>query len=190
MTLELSMLKWEFWLKLLRFLSKVRFLFQHPSQHAMIPMSNEQLDLTNTLNAAGQPSQSAVNTGDHCPKHGKNDHDGNGGANTKESPTQTTSISHHGVEAASSGGPHSILAPSMQNPAEAGNAKNTKNGKKQDPKEIMKKRRERAICIDRVSRVIFPSTFILLNIIYWLVFSEILDAIKYSVGGDEDKGHK
>ena len=171
-------------------LSKVRFLFQHPSQHAMIPMSNEQLDLTNTLNAAGQPSQSAVNTGDHCPKHGKNDHDGNGGANTKESPTQTTSISHHGVEATSSGGPHSILAPSMQNPAEAGNAKNTKNGKKQDPKEIMKKRRERAICIDRVSRVIFPSTFILLNIIYWLVFSEILDAIKYSVGGDEDKGHK
>ena len=64
------------------------------------------------------------------------------------------------------------------------------NSKKQDPKEIMKKRRERAICIDRVSRVIFPSTFILLNIIYWLIFSEILNAIKYSVGGDEDKGHK
>ncbi|TRY70306.1 hypothetical protein TCAL_06643 [Tigriopus californicus] len=50
---------------------------------------------------------------------------------------------------------------------------------KKDPKEIMKKRREQAICIDRVSRVIFPSTFILLNIIYWLVFSEILKAIKY-----------
>ena len=64
------------------------------------------------------------------------------------------------------------------------------NSKKQDPKEIMKKRRERAICIDRVSRVIFPSTFILLNIIYWLIFSEILNAIKYSVGAEEDKGHK
>ena len=56
---------------------------------------------------------------------------------------------------------------------------NKKDGDKSkaDPKEIMKKRRERAICIDRVSRVIFPSTFILLNIIYWLMFSEILDAI-------------
>ena len=67
-----------------------------------------------------------------------------------------------------------------------------KPNKKNDPKEIMKKRRERAICIDRVSRVIFPSTFILLNIIYWLVFSEILEAIQYTTGinmgalGDED----
>ena len=53
-----------------------------------------------------------------------------------------------------------------------------KKTQKKEPKEIMKKRREKAICIDRVSRVIFPSTFILLNIIYWLVFSEILKAIK------------
>ena len=30
---------------------------------------------------------------------------------------------------------------------------------------------------DRVSRVLFPSTFILLNIIYWLVFSDILDSL-------------
>ncbi len=54
----------------------------------------------------------------------------------------------------------------------------------------MKKRRERAICIDRVSRVIFPSTFILLNIIYWLVFSEIMAAIKSSTlgGGGPDLG--
>lgn len=51
---------------------------------------------------------------------------------------------------------------------------------KKDPKEIMKKRRERAICIDQVSRVIFPSTFIILNIIYWLVFSEFMAAIKSS----------
>jgi len=46
-----------------------------------------------------------------------------------------------------------------------------------DAKEIMKKRRERAICIDRVSRVLFPSTFVLLNIIYWLVFSDILASV-------------
>lgn len=51
-----------------------------------------------------------------------------------------------------------------------------------DSKEIMKKRRERAICIDRVSRVLFPSTFVLLNIIYWLVFSDILE----SLHGDSD----
>lgn len=54
---------------------------------------------------------------------------------------------------------------------------------KKEPKEVMKKRRERAICIDRVSRVIFPSTFILLNIIYWLVFSEFMAAIKSSTMG-------
>jgi len=46
-----------------------------------------------------------------------------------------------------------------------------------DAKEIMKKRRERAICIDRVSRVLFPSTFVLLNIIYWLVFSDIIASL-------------
>ena len=66
--------------------------------------------------------------------------------------------------------------------AEPGSALKRKASKKNDPKEIMKKRRERAICIDRVSRVIFPSTFILLNIIYWLVFSEILEAIMYTTG--------
>ena len=33
---------------------------------------------------------------------------------------------------------------------------------------------------DRVSRVLFPSTFILLNIIYWLVFSDILDSLHSS----------
>ena len=70
----------------------------------------------------------------------------------------------------------------------------SKLNKKNDPKEIMKKRRERAICIDRVSRVIFPSTFILLNIIYWLVFSEILEAIQHTTGIDmgsfgDDDGH-
>ena len=74
----------------------------------------------------------------------------------------------------------------------SGGPNKSKANKKNDPKEIMKKRRERAICIDRVSRVIFPSTFILLNIIYWLVFSEILEAIQYTTGidmgaaGDED----
>ena len=74
-----------------------------------------------------------------------------------------------------------------------GGGPNKKANKKNDPKEIMKKRRERAICIDRVSRVIFPSTFILLNIIYWLVFSEILEAIQYTTGidmgaaGDDDE---
>jgi hypothetical protein len=63
--------------------------------------------------------------------------------------------------------------------------------KKLDAKEIMKKRRERAICIDRVSRVIFPSTFILLNIVYWLVFSEILDAIRWTaMGGSGDRGNE
>ena len=73
-----------------------------------------------------------------------------------------------------------------------GGPNKSKANKKNDPKEIMKKRRERAICIDRVSRVIFPSTFILLNIIYWLVFSEILEAIQYTTGidmgaaGDDD----
>jgi len=57
-----------------------------------------------------------------------------------------------------------------------------KGGKKVDPKDIMKKRRERAICIDKVSRVVFPSTFILLNIMYWLIFGDILETIKDETG--------
>ena len=126
-----------------------------------------------------------------CPKHGKNEHDV--GVGTKESPDNTTSIPNPGDAQSPSGGqPQTTMAPNLNpagNPANNGTGKGS-NNKKQDPKEIMKKRRERAICIDRVSRVLFPSTFILLNIIYWLIFSEILDAIMYSVGGDEDKGHK
>lgn len=37
-------------------------------------------------------------------------------------------------------------------PDEKTQATSNGNGKKREPKEIMKKRRERAICIDRVSR--------------------------------------
>ena len=47
-----------------------------------------------------------------------------------------------------------------------------------DTKEIMKKRRERAICVDRISRIVFPSTFVLLNIMYWLAFSDIFISIR------------
>ena len=135
-----------------------------------------------------------------CPKHGgKNDHEV--GVGTKElSPDNTTgSIPNNpgDTQLSPSGGTQpqlTTLAPNLNNPAgnpAANNGTGTggkpgSNNKKQDPKEIMKKRREKAICIDRVSRVLFPSTFILLNIIYWLVFSEILDAIMYSVGLDED----
>ena len=195
------------------------FILQHPSQHAMIPI-NEQMDLANTLNAAsgqpvsqqyappgggGQPGLQQSNSGgagEHCPKHGKNEHEAEhvGGQSTKASPsnatpeiggtiplggapnmTPLTAVPSGGIPSGGVGG----------NPTSSGATGNSSgNSKKQDPKEIMKKRRERAICIDRVSRVIFPSTFILLNIIYWLIFSEILNAIKYSVGGDEDKGHK
>ena len=82
----------------------------------------------------------------------------------------------------------SALVSQSEGPKESeskpGGPNKPKPNKKNDPKEIMKKRRERAICIDRVSRVIFPSTFILLNIIYWLVFSEILEAIQYTTGID------
>ena len=81
-----------------------------------------------------------------------------------------------GVHSSNAGNLGAALAP-----AGIGPGSNGSGGKKHDPKEIMKKRRERAICIDRVSRVIFPSTFILLNIIYWLIFSEIMDAIRQSV---------
>ena len=93
-------------------------------------------------------------------------------------------------------GTNTTAAPSEGTKGDAkAEAAKKKLAKKNDPKEIMKKRRERAICIDRVSRVIFPSTFILLNIIYWLVFSEILEAIQYTTGidigapGDDDEFH-
>ena len=81
--------------------------------------------------------------------------------------------------------------------------------KERDTKEIMKKRRERAICIvssptfepslwislfsflinmffqDRVSRIVFPSTFVLLNITYWLAFSDIF----ISISDEDTYGH-
>ena len=76
----------------------------------MIPI-NEQMDLANTLNAAsGQPGQqyappgggqpgiqqSNSGGGDHCPKHGKNEHEGeHGGQSTKASPSNATPVSGH-----------------------------------------------------------------------------------------------
>ncbi|KAK3894942.1 hypothetical protein Pcinc_001320 [Petrolisthes cinctipes] len=50
-------------------------------------------------------------------------------------------------------------------PPPLGNAK-LHNGKL--PKHI--RRRERAILIDRVSRILFPASFTVLNVIYWSVF--------------------
>jgi len=159
---------------------------RHPSAHAMLPMCEAE-------EAAMQASLNAGNSlPDHCPKHG-----GNGSGKNEiligdnkdtilgvDQPSNSNQVtlapgSGPGGNGAGPGGPG-------YNGVTSGGGG---SGKKQDPKEIMKKRRERAICIDRVSRVIFPSTFILLNIIYWLVFSEILDAIKlHTVGADED-GH-
>merc|ERR1712038_1932715 len=78
---------------------------------------------------------------------------------------------------------HSAFIGAMGNGTKVNQGQNSASKRKKEPKEIMKKRRERAICIDRVSRVIFPSTFILLNIIYWLVFSEFMAAIKSSTMG-------
>ena len=168
----------------------------------MLPMSEAEEALAMTMNSA-----SVANAGvqaDHCPKHGGGK-DGLGGhdvtiGNNKDNPSNVTTLAHHGSAGV---GDHNTSANNPNSPpgaaqGQSGTGPNSGqpagnnsggNGKKQDPKEIMKKRRERAICIDRVSRVIFPSTFILLNIIYWLVFSEILDAIKYTVGGEEEPHH-
>ena len=189
---------------------------RHPSQqHAMLPMSEAEeaaMNLATTLTASGGNGGCHVATsssgggngnnmaqGDHCPKHGGPDRptgeesssvllgpESLGLGNNKESGVvdQTSSSSLGGLNH-----PHHLSGAPLLPPGHSPQGPNSGGGKKQDPKEIMKKRRERAICIDRVSRVIFPSTFILLNIIYWLVFSEILDAIKQSVGSDMDIDH-
>ena len=36
----------------------------------------------------------------------------------------------------------------------------------------MKKRREKAVLVDRISRWLFPTSFILLNIVYWALFGD------------------
>jgi len=39
-------------------------------------------------------------------------------------------------------------------------------------REIMKKKREKAMLVDRISRWLFPTSFILLNIVYWALFGD------------------
>ena len=161
---------------------------RHPSQHqhAMLPMSEAEeaalgLGQSTLTSNNGNNAASASASNDHCPKHGGNSKNENSVCiDTKDLPGESSNQQPQ------------ILLPPGSSPSQgqttgqnAGQGSSSGGGKKQDPKEIMKKRRERAICIDRVSRVIFPSTFILLNIIYWLVFSEILDAIKQSVGSED-----
>lgn len=180
---------------------------RHPvqQQHSMLPMSEAEeaalgLGANNGAGNSGNGGNAgnSGNNADHCPKHGGGSGGGNGsgaaGGNGSGNKNDIESLGNNkdSIEQHSSSGlnqhgpsqPPIILPPGSSPQGGPGGSGN----KKQDPKEIMKKRRERAICIDRVSRVIFPSTFILLNIIYWLVFSEILDAIKQSVGSD-DQSH-
>ena len=152
---------------------------------------------------------------DHCPKHGGRSSStddvfigstgigGGGGERLMMKETSSTLGlavgSGAGVENTSHAIPSSVTTAAI-NAIGSGNGTEGQTvpcgnsggsgSKKQDPKEIMKKRRERAICIDRVSRVIFPSTFILLNIIYWLVFSEILEAIQTTTGIGVGSGSK
>ncbi|XP_023341297.1 glycine receptor subunit alpha-4 isoform X2 [Eurytemora carolleeae] len=39
-------------------------------------------------------------------------------------------------------------------------------------RDLMKKRREKAVLVDRISRWLFPTSFILLNIVYWALFGD------------------
>lgn len=39
-------------------------------------------------------------------------------------------------------------------------------------RELMKKKREKAVLVDRISRWLFPTSFILLNIVYWALFGD------------------
>jgi len=44
--------------------------------------------------------------------------------------------------------------------------------RQRDIRELMKKKREKAVLVDRISRWLFPTSFILLNIVYWALFGE------------------
>ena len=39
-------------------------------------------------------------------------------------------------------------------------------------RDMMKKKREKAVLVDRISRWLFPTSFILLNIVYWALFGD------------------
>ena len=39
-------------------------------------------------------------------------------------------------------------------------------------REVMKKKREKAMLVDRISRWLFPTSFILLNLVYWALFGD------------------
>jgi len=39
-------------------------------------------------------------------------------------------------------------------------------------RDLMKKKREKAVLVDRISRWLFPTSFILLNIVYWALFGD------------------
>ena len=44
--------------------------------------------------------------------------------------------------------------------------------KQKEIRDLMKKRREKAVLVDRISRWLFPTSFILLNIVYWALFGD------------------
>ncbi|KAG7174550.1 Glycine receptor subunit alpha-1-like 2 [Homarus americanus] len=67
---------------------------------------------------------------------------------------QHTSVQHSSLQ-------HTFGLPPTLPPTTPGPAKSPKNHSR---------RRERAILIDRVSRILFPTSFTVLNVIYWSVF--------------------
>ena len=111
-------------------------------------MSEAEEALALTLNSA--PGVNAGVQADHCPKHGGKD--GLGGheviGNNKDNPSNVpgTTLSHHGVPVGV-GGENSANNPGSspqgaggQPGGQSGGQTGNGNGKKQDPKEIMKKR--------------------------------------------------
>lgn len=120
-------------------------------------------------------------------QHGQ--HPGTGSHHSSHSNLQTTEL-QAGASMCPKHGNHQASGPAAVKQLKNGNgsraqvdtpAKAKPKEGAMDTKEVMKRRREKAICIDRVSRILFPCTFVLLNIMYWLAFSDILESINESM---------
>ena len=68
--------------------------------------------------------------------------------------------------------PNKPLAPPLRTGNGSINMADAHAKRQKEIRELMKKRREKAVLVDRISRWLFPTSFVLLNIVYWALFGD------------------
>jgi hypothetical protein len=81
-------------------------------------------------------------------------------------------LSDHGIPAPSQAPQSHNNVINQHNPGLKSFVQDVQLKRQKEIRDLMKKKREKAVLVDRISRWLFPTSFILLNIVYWALFGD------------------